>query len=231
MDGKGIPGGGILLGLGLMNASGRDKQGRMRFVVLISMLLALCACSTVDKKNQTRSLWNGRDLSGWVVMHGGEWTVEDGALVGRNGTNWSTNPEASGSWLRTEREYDDFVLELEYAISPRGNSGIHFRSGLERNPTFNGYEMQIVDDAGREPRKGSTGAIYDVIAANKNMSKPAGEWNQVRITCQGPRIQINLNGEDIVDHVGDRRTRGYIGLQNHDARCFVKFRNIRLREL
>lgn len=175
-------------------------------------------------------LFNGRDLSGWVVMHGGEWTVEDGALVGRNGTNWTTNPEHSGSWLRTEKEYGDFVMELEYAISPRGNSGIHFRSALEKNPSFTGYEMQIVDDAGREPRKGSTGALYDVVAASRNMSRPAGEWNKVRLTCKGNRIQVELNGEKIVDYVGDRSTRGYIGLQNHDARSVIKFRNIRVTE-
>jgi hypothetical protein len=53
----------------------------------------------------------------------------------------------------------------------------------------------------------------------------------VRITCRGKRIQVRLNGEEIVDFQGDRSTRGYLGLQNHDARCFVKFRNIRLTEL
>ena len=53
---------------------------------------------------QPQPLFNGRDLTGWVVMHGGQWTVEEGVLVGRNGTNWSTNPELSGSWLRTEKD-------------------------------------------------------------------------------------------------------------------------------
>ena len=91
--------------------------------------------------------------------------------------------------------------------------------------------MQIVDDAGQPPRKSGTGSLYDVVAPTKNMSKPAGEWNHARISCQGNRIQVNLNGENIVDYQGDRSTRGYIGLQNHDHRCFVKFRNIRLTEL
>lgn len=180
---------------------------------------------------QTNLLFNGRDLSGWVVMHGGKWTVEDGSLVGRDGTNWTTRPEQSGSWLRTERQYGDFVLDLEYQISPGGNSGIHFRSGLERNPSFTGYEMQIVDDAGREPRRGSSGALYDVVAASRNMSRPAGEWNHARITCKGHHIKVVLNGETIVDHTGDRSLRGYIGLQNHDQKSVVKFRNIRLENL
>ena len=177
-----------------------------------------------------KALFNGHDLSGWVAMHGGAWSVEDGVLVGRNGTNWSTNPEKSGSWLRTEKEYSDFVLEFEYAINERGNSGVFIRSGLDKNPAFTGHEMQILDDHGREPKKSSTGALYDVVAASKNMSKPTGEWNKARVACKGKRIQISLNGEDIIDYQTDRLTRGYIGLQNHDGHAVVKFRNIRITE-
>lgn len=202
-----------------------------RFVsTLVLGILSIAAVAFADSP-RLQPLFNGRDLSGWVVMHGGEWAIDHGVLVGRNGTNWTTNPEYSGSWLRTEREYGDFILELEYAISERGNSGIHFRSALEKNPSFTGYEMQINDDAGRPPRKSGTGSLYDVVAPTKNMSKPAGEWNQVRITCKGDRIQVTLNGEQIVDFRGDRSKRGYIGLQNHDARSVVKFRNIRLAEI
>ena len=193
---------------------------------LISLLLSAASLPAAPK-----DLFNGRDLSGWVVMHGGEWKIEDGAIVGRNGTNWSTNPEKSGSWLRTEKEYSDFVLELEYAINARGNAGVFIRSGLEKNPAFTGHEMQIVDDYGREPRKSSTGALYDVVAPTKNMSRPANEWNKARITCKGKRIQINLNGEDIIDYETDRLTRGYLGLQNHDAHAVIKFRNIRITEM
>jgi hypothetical protein len=194
---------------------------------VFAILLALAFPADAAPKE----LFNGRDLTGWIVMHGGEWKIEEGAIVGRNGTNWTTNPEKSGSWLRTEKEYSDFVLELEYAINARGNAGVFIRSALEKNPAFTGHEMQILDDHGREPRKSSTGALYDVVAATKNMSKPANEWNKVRITCKGKRIQINLNGEDIVDYQTDRLTRGYIGLQNHDAHAVIKFRNIRITEM
>lgn len=205
----------------------------MRQLWHMSLSVILLGWSWTNSAEETalQPLFNGRDLTGWVQMHGGEWTIEDGVLIGRNGTNWSTNPEVSGSWLRTARPYGDFELELEYAISPRGNSGIHFRSALEKNPSFTGYEMQIADDAGREARKSGTGALYDVVAPTRNAGKPAGEWNRVRITCQGRRIRVTLNGEQIVDFEGNRSTRGYIGLQNHDTRSVVKFRNIRLREL
>jgi hypothetical protein len=200
-------------------------------ILVVTLSLGLLAgCYSNQSGSATKNLFNGRDLSGWVALHGGGWTVEDGAIVGRNGTNWSTNPERSGSWLRTAREYSNFTLELEYAINARGNSGIFIRSALEKNPAFTGHEMQIVDDHGRAPTKGSSGALYDVVAATKNMSRPAGEWNQVRIDCDGPRIQVTMNGEAIIDYQTPRLTRGYIGLQNHDTNAVVKFRNIRITE-
>jgi hypothetical protein len=199
------------------------KRVVIRYLSLAAILLA---CKTVTAEPQP--LFNGRDLENWVVMHGGEWTVEEGVLVGRNGTNWSTNPEKSGSWLRTAKQYKDFVLELEYSISPRGNSGVFIRSDTEKNPAFTGYEMQIADDAGRQPTKGSSGALYAVVAASRNMSKPVGEWNSARIEARGSTIKVWLNGEKIVEHQGDRRDSGYIGLQNHDNRTTVKFRKLRI---
>ena len=199
----------------------------------VAMFLFLCAFvgSAADGQPQAKSLFNGRDLTGWVVMFAGEWTVEDGALVGRNGKDWSTNPQKSGSWLRTEKRYGDFILELEYAINEGGNSGIFIRSALEKNPAFSGHEMQIVADYGRQPTKGSAGSLYDVVPAKKNMSKPAGEWNHVRIVTHGRRIQITWNGEQTIDYETSRLTRGYIGLQNHDGKSVVRFRNLRITEL
>jgi hypothetical protein len=198
--------------------------------VLLSGSLILAGCSTPNRRMEPVALFNGVDFDGWVVEHGGEWTVEDGVLVGRNGQGWSTNPEVSGSWLRTEREYDNFLLELDFAIE--GNSGVMLRSGLERNPTFNGYEMQILSDHGRTGGKYPTGSLYAVVSAKRNMSKPTGEWNHARILVEGNLIQIVLNGELVVDyHEATRRARGYIGLQNHDEKSVVRFRNIRITEL
>ncbi len=197
-----------------------------KFIVIA--FLAFCTAAVTHAA--PKELFNGRDLTGWVKMHGGDWKVEDGVIVGSKGVEWTTNPEKSGSWLRTEKEYSDFVLEFEFAINEKGNAGVFIRSAIEKNPAFSGHEMQILDDHGKDPKKYTTGALYDVVAASKNMSKPAGQWNKARITCSGKRIQINLNGEDIVDYQTDRLTRGYIGLQNHDDHAVVKFRNIRITE-
>lgn len=194
---------------------------------LLCLTLAGCAWAS---RARSEAIFNGRDLSGWIVMHGGEWTVEDGVLVGRNGRDWTIDPALSGSWLRTKRAYGDFVLEFDYAV--QGNSGVFLRAGMERNPAFTGYEMQILSDQGRAPSKSSAGGIYDVVAASRNMSRPAGEWNHVMIRCEGNRVQITWNGEKVVDYAeANRSRRGYIGLQNHDERSVVKFRNLRVTEL
>ncbi|MCL4181506.1 MAG: DUF1080 domain-containing protein [Verrucomicrobia bacterium] len=201
-----------------------------KMFVLMALVGGLVGCSTSKPQPVVQSLFNGRDLTGWVVMHGGDWTVEDGVLAGRNGKNWSTDPEVSGSWLRSERSYQNFILDLEYTIE--GNSGIFIRSGLEKNPAFTGYEMQVLSDHGRAPSKGSAGSLYDVIAPSQNMTRPTGQWNQARILVEASRIQIILNGELVVDFDdATRSTGGYIGLQNHDDKSVVKFRNIRITEL
>jgi hypothetical protein len=198
--------------------------------LFILMALVGFGCSTAKPGQISQALFNGRDLTGWVVMNGGDWTVEDGILVGRNGTHWSTDPQVSGSWLRTERTYRNFILDFEYLIE--GNSGVFIRSSLENNPAFTGYEMQVLSDHGGKPSRGSAGGLYDVIAPTQNMTRPTGQWNQARILVEGTRVQIILNGGMVVDFDdATRSSAGYIGLQNHDDKSVVKFRNVRLTEL
>lgn len=184
-----------------------------------------------EEQKRCKPIFNGRDLSGWATVEGGEWTVENGVLTGKNGKNWSTNPEKTGSWLRTEKEYGDFRLELQYMISEGGNSGVFFRSALEKNPAFTGYEMQIYDAPGQPPSKQGPTAIYDVVAPTKNLVRPAGQWNTVTITARGKQITIEMNGEVVLESEQDRSMKGYVGLQNHDEKAVVRYRNIRVEEL
>ncbi|MBM3831800.1 MAG: DUF1080 domain-containing protein [Verrucomicrobia bacterium] len=180
---------------------------------------------------RVKPIFNGRDLSGWTKIERGEWEVKDGTLIGRNGQNWSTNPEKTGSWLSTEKQYGDFRLEFQFTINKGGNSGVFFRSAHEKNPAFTGYEMQIHDSAGRPPSKGGAGSLYSVVAPTKNAIRPADQWNYATILAKGQKVTVEMNGERIIDAELDRSLRGYIGLQNHDNRSEVKFRNIRLEEI
>ena len=131
-----------------IESGGEGPEGEKKAILATRDLLK----RILADQARCQPVFNGKDLSGWVPVAGGEWTVEDGVLVGKNGQDWSTDPEKTGSWLRTERAYGDFRLELQYSINAGGNSGVFFRSGLEKNPAFTGYEMQIVDFFGADPR-------------------------------------------------------------------------------
>ncbi len=185
------------------------------------------------------ALFNGKDFSGWTVTaaepgHDQTWQVVDGVIeCGQKG----------GSWLRSNEEYEDFILTLEYKISPKGNSGIFIRSAAKGNPAYSGMELQIYDDFGEKPSPHTAGAIYGSVAAIKNMSKPAGEWNEVTIFCIGRRVVDIMNGEKIIDANLDdytvplenhsplslRLTKGFIGLQNYGNPAW--FRDIKIKLL
>lgn len=188
-------------------------------------------------------LFEGKTLAGWHETGTKGWTVRDGAIVA---------PGKGGGWLRSDNEYGDFILRLEYNIGKRGNSGVFVRAGTQGRTSRTGFEVQIMDDAGRKPTRHSTGSLYDMVPPTKNAAKPAGEWNAYEITARGSRVQIRLNGELVQDiHTDDpalnaaiaeqhknqsgfpllkdRRRRGYIGLQNHGDP--VQFRNIRIMAL
>ncbi len=178
----------------------------------------------------------GPALRGWTVMGTNKeaFSARDG-IVECNGKG--------GFWLRSEKECEDFLLDLEFRISRGGNSGIFIRSALEGNPAYSGMEIQILDDHGKLPGTHSTGCIYAAVAPGKNMSKPAGEWNHILIGCLGRNVFIVMNGEDVVDvnldeydkplekhsPLKSRLTKGYIGLQDHGSP--VSFRNIRMEEI
>ncbi len=174
----------------------------------------------------------GDTLQGWHRIEGGRWEIEDGILTGTQGRNWTTNPEISGSWLYYGKPVKDFVLEFQYMINERGNSGVLFRSKLEKNPSFSGYEMQITASQNPTPnKKGTPGAVYDFVTPTKNASRQPGQWNTVTVKGVGTNITIRMNHQEIVNATLDRASEGYIGFQNHDDRSIVKFKNVRLQQL
>lgn len=144
-----------------------------------------------------------------------------------------------GLFWYSVRKYRDFVLELEYkCASEDTNSGIFLR--VPEMPTsddyiYHSFEIQI-DDAGKGIHR--TGSAYDAQAPSADAFKPTGEWNHYKITFQGSRIQVELNGTQVLDweaeprgKIRDFSSEGYIGLQNHDSRSPVFFRNIYIKEL
>ena len=137
------------------------------------------------------------------------------------------------------RKYKDFVLELEYKCSKaETNSGVFVR--VPEVPSsddyiYHSFEIQIYD-AGEGIHK--TAAVYDAEPTKLDAQKPVGEWNHMKITFQGRRLQVELNGKPVLDwqaeprgKIKDFASEGYIGLQNHDGESPVYFRNIFVKEL
>jgi hypothetical protein len=131
--------------------------------------------------------------------------------------------------------------------SARANSGVVIR--LPEPPTdawygvHNGYEVQI-DAAADEWH--STGALYSLTKVTRRPQKPAGQWNAMDIVLKGQKTTVVLNGETVTEFLGSqavperkqwfepvrgpRPDSGYIGLQNHDARSTVYFRQVAVKK-
>ncbi len=219
-----------------------------RAIAFAAALLA--ACSAPPAGDGFVSLFNGRDLAGWLTGPDNAWVVEDGALALRNRED---GREHNADYLWTKETYGDFVLELEFRVPEQANSGVFLRTSDLKDPVYTGLEMQVANSWGRAQlsRGGTAGAIYDCLAPAKNAVRPPGEWNRARITCRGSRIEVVLNGEPVVDMDLDRWTEpqknpdgsknkfpramkdfarvGHIGLQDHGRP--VWYRNLRILRL
>jgi len=179
-------------------------------------------------------LYNKKDLTGWQYsarkphnIDPNDFYVEDGVFHTRG---------ASDHWLMTDRMYDNFVLRLEYRIGAGSNSGILIWAPIPGRPSKAGFEVQLLDDAGQPPKINGSGSLYNVVAPTVNAQKPAGEWNEVEITCDDPHLKVKLNGQmaqdvnlDQFPETQGHRRRGYIGLQDHAHK--VAFRNVRIQPL
>lgn len=144
-----------------------------------------------------------------------------------------------GLFWYSVKKYRDFILELDFKCENRStNSGVFVR--VPEMPSsddyiYHSFEVQI-DDSGEGIH--TTGAAYDAEAPSVLASKEPGQWNHFKISFVGSRLTVELNGTQVLDWQAEPRGKvldfaqeGYIGLQNHDSRSPVTFRNIFLREL
>jgi sugar phosphate isomerase/epimerase len=130
-----------------------------------------------------------KDLSN-AVMEAGAWAFDvDGVLA--------PAPKGHGD-IWTKERYGNFILELDFKVPEKGNSGVFIRTGSIKNWINTAIEIQI--HATTDGTKfGQCGAIYDCLPPSKNANKGPGEWNHYVITCLDNKIYVNLNGEDIID--------------------------------
>jgi hypothetical protein len=185
-----------------------------------------------------KPLYNGKDLTGWVMVGPGRFVLENGLMKTEGGM---------GLLYYSREKIENATLRVVFkSVSQNANSGVFIRlPELPKDPWYavhNGYEVQI--DAGGDEWH-CTGALYSLAKVSKNNQKPMGEWNTMDIRLEGQKTVVFLNGEKINEFDGNqpvpprkawyepvrgpRPDAGYIGLQNHDARSTVYFREVSVR--
>jgi hypothetical protein len=137
------------------------------------------------------TLFNGKDLSGWKTMgkDPSAWKIVDGIL--RNETVQEPGKHKSYANLRTEREFEDFNLQLEFRVPADGNSGVYLR-GI--------YEVQVANSYGKRNDPHNCGALYSRIMPSENVSKPPGEWQTFDITLVDRHLTVIHNGKKTIDN-------------------------------
>ncbi len=209
--------------------------------------------SRAEVKAGWELLFDGKTTKGWHNFNkktiGKSWMVADGTLMLDGGEN------AEGGDILTDYAYENFEFNIEWKISPCGNSGIIFNVVEDEKyvyPWLTGPEMQILDNACHADAKFSThraGDLYDMIECSQVTVKPAGEWNTVRLIKNNGKVEHWLNGVKVVEYemytnewfemikhskfkdMEDfgRAKEGKISLQDHGN--IVWFRNIKVLRL
>jgi acyl-CoA thioesterase-1 len=148
----------------------------------------------------TLSRWQPDEDGGWVIDGDRSLTCTFKDVTGKDG-----KPHRTGrGYLWTRKAYENFELTLSYKLSAGANSGVFFHAD-PTNPVQGGFEIQLIDDSGFESTHGplgernKNGALYDAVPPAARAAHPLGQWNTLRIVCNGPRIQAQINGVTTVD--------------------------------
>ena len=201
-------------------------------LISAGLVAAALPCSAADWK----PLFNGKDLTGWEHVGPGKLVVEDGTLKTEGGM---------GLLYYKQEKFGNCTIRVVFKTEsePGANSGVYIRMPeAPKDPWYGvhfGYEVQI---DGRADDWHATGAIYSLAKVEKRVQKPRGEWNTMEIQLKGPETIVTLNGVVINDFKqdgpvperkmwfepvrGPRADVGYIGLQNHDGKSLVVFKEI-----
>lgn len=211
------------------------------FPSLIAMVTVVTlACS--EPTDSFQPLFNGQDLTGWVPVNTAPstWMVEDGLLI------CSGKPYGE---LRTERMYQNFVLELEWRhMVPEGNGGVFIWADditARGVPFHRSIEVQVLENAyGNTESHTTHGDIFPIHGATmtplngrggdrafptENRSNPSPEWNHYRITANDGSISLEVNGKLVTQGTDASPRKGYICLESEGG--IVHYRNIRIQEL
>lgn len=206
-------------------------------IIFLALFITMNA-SAQQKKEQWENLFNGKDLTGWKQLSGNAgYHVKNNEIIG---VTMSGGPN---SFLATEKDYGDFILELELMVHPAMNSGIQVRSlskTIYQNGRVHGYQVEIDPSV-----RAWSGGIYDearrgwLYSLELNPSAKTAfknnEWNKYRIECIGKSIRTWVNGIPAANLIDAETESGFIALQVHAIPISeqpgrqIRWRNIRIQ--
>ena len=198
----------------------------MKKLVIVGLLLLVAQVTFAQKK---KKLFNGKDLTGWVIYGTEKWYVEDGLLISESG------PDKGYGYLGTEKQFDDFEINLEFKQEANGNSGVFIRSTVD-GTKVSGWQVEVA------PPGHDTGGIYESYGRGwlvkpdpeKDKALKFGEWNKMKIVVKGDNITSYVKGVEMVNFSDAKigEGKGGVLLQIHDGGGIkVYWRNIVLKEL
>lgn len=218
-------------------------------------LAILAPCCTFAADNQ---LTDQEKADGWILMFDGKsvdkWMCGEKPMPAAQVQDGCINTFKQGAYVaRFDQKFAAFHFACDFKFDAKCNSGIFIRgTKLGGNGIERGLEIQVFDSFGKEkPDKHDAGALYDLLEPSKNAVKKPGEWNHIEIISNGPKIQVILNGEKVVDAdmskwteanknpdgtknkfkwaFKDQNPEGFIGLQDHGHPC--SYKNIKVKPL
>jgi hypothetical protein len=195
---------------------------------LLFFLISVPTLAETRNKPAFNPLFNGHDLQGWVEMgEKGAFVVEAPDLV-------LANPRYYPTWLRTEKEYENFELSLEFLMPGWCEAGLLLNAPLYGRLSRTGIKIHLRHNDQDEGTH-SFGAIYGVLAPLVRPVKKE-KWNHLEVYLEWPRLRVTMNGKTIHDtnmelnpQLAWRCRSGFIGLQ--DLGRQIRFRNIQIRKL
>lgn len=211
----------------------------------VMALLGFLFCVTEVSAQTWKSLFNGKDLTGWKHVGKGERFVENGLLSSKGGMGllyWAGG-KLGNCQIRVVYKMQNF----------NSNSGVFIRVPVEPKeewlPVFYGYEVQIDNhpETSNEDEFHISGTLYAMTKPLSKPGKPGPEWNTLLITLDGPLTRVYLNNQLVTDYregqavpprkfefepyPGLRPIEGYFGLQNHGDEDVVYFKEVSMRPL
>ena len=197
------------------------------YLIIVVIFMAISCGET--KKSEIISLFNGENLDGWIIYGTEKWYVEDNELVCESG------PDKQYGYLGTEKNFDDFILSLQFKQENNGNSGVFFRSTVD-GTKVEGWQVEVA------PPGFHSGGIYESYGrgwlikpdSSKDSIVKMGEWNDMKIKVIGNDVTTWINNTEMIE-INDSiigKGIGGVALQIHDGGGIkVRWKNLKIQKL